>query len=200
MKKCWDEGSCPNTKEIRSVMHLEKETVTVNHLREGEENEPTIETRIGDKRVQWLLDSGAKVTCIDLSWGIDFSQFPEQEVSVNLQGADGSPLEIVKCVSLPIKIRGRTLRQRVFVIPHLASRALLGYDFMKKHRVGMLAQEKSCQVVFGRELLNSIREGAEREVVATETLTVPAGYQAKLLCQARFANTEGLFTSERGHF
>lgn len=105
------------------------------------DSEPlTITGRVAGKTTSLLIDSGASLTLINEKL---FQQLPyhfqrkarSPPHSLYLQLADGSRLCPKYVLHLPISIRDNTRWQRVYVVPQLWRKCIIGNDLMQRHNL-----------------------------------------------------------------
>ena len=110
----------------------------INEVQKYIAERPFISSCIGAVIVQWLADSGAKVTCLDESIFklLEARILKTLQIPANLQlrAAGGDLLKIVGYYVIPIEIGDVVRPHEVLVIRNLAAKAILGVDFLGKYK------------------------------------------------------------------
>ena len=143
---------------------------------------------LGHSPVTFLLDSGATISVVRLdALTADFrSQITTSRLTTPV-GANGSPLDMVGQVKIPVTI-GRFSTEQVFtVVNTLTVDCLLGSDFLISHEVLIdykngTVSLKGNVIPFSMSNCNTtpIQEACSRSVSAFQTTTIP-GRTIKLL-------------------
>jgi hypothetical protein len=97
---------------------------------------PFITSFIGPVKVNWLLDSGASLTCLHESI---FNKIPSSLISevptpsdLTVQAASGHFFDVKGIFILPITINKTAYPHKVVVMRDLAANAIIGTDFLIK--------------------------------------------------------------------
>jgi hypothetical protein len=100
---------------------------------------PFLSTTISNKRFDWLLDTGASVSCFaeELYNTLCPRQYPLKPLPPNffVQSATGHNFTILGYVSLRHNVLNKIRVQDTLVVRDLKSKAILGMDFMEDQRV-----------------------------------------------------------------
>ena len=154
---------------------------------------PFLETTIGaNKRpVRWLVDTGAAVSCMDSD---DFEEVKKiadvEELQIppwlKVEGATGDTFQLIGYFRLPLSVGQEERPHEVLVVKGLATRAILGMDFLQKYNATIDCQTR--QVVFMPKV-DSIRsrEGdsnTTQPVVAAEVVLIPPRKARLLPCRS----------------
>ena len=96
---------------------------------------PYVNSYVYDRRINWLADTGSGLTCLDesLLQGLPLDSAVPVPASLEPISASGHDLKILSCSVLPITINNITYSHPVYVIRGLASKAILGNDFLKQN-------------------------------------------------------------------
>lgn len=80
-----------------------------------------------------LLDSGANVSCIGAELATtDFSNYPNfLKCQSQVKTADGAIQKVLGWVDVTVSFKGKSSRLRLFVIPSIKQRLILGTDFLR---------------------------------------------------------------------
>ena len=138
---------------------------------------------IGPSPVTFLLDSGAAVSVIRLS--ILNSQFRNQVIetgSTDPVGTNGSPLDVIGQVTLPVNVGNFQSDQVFIVVKTLTVDCLLGADYLVAHEV-LIDYKRSAVTIQGNEIPFTLTNGTaittnhgphDRIITAVQTVTVPS--------------------------
>ena len=89
---------------------------------------------IGALQFQFLLDSGAAVSLIQRDKLPESTMHLMEQAAVSTVGANGLPVDVVGQISLSVCICGTVVKQTFLVVEELTVEALLGADFLDKHK------------------------------------------------------------------
>ena len=108
---------------------------------------PFISSRINNKEVSWLVDTGAAISLLDYEIVKDFLHQMERVESSNIgiESATGHGFMIIGEYLAEIKIEEKTFVHKVTVVQGLRSGAILGADFLQKFDVLINMKEKSIK-------------------------------------------------------
>ena len=99
---------------------------------------PKLKGKIGDKQVEFLVDSGASVSvCSDIMlkscwnhWNIRRLPLPQ---SLRLSGVTGHDINIVDYVEIEVEVENRKIYRPMLIVSGLhITHCILGYDFIKE--------------------------------------------------------------------
>lgn len=98
-----------------------------------------------------MLDSGSFVSLLrrDSLNKMDETHQLSNKPALRLDTAAGSALPIEDYVQAPGKIGGKEVTQQFLVVDNLITPAILGLDFIKKHRITMDFTTKPVGICFG---------------------------------------------------
>lgn len=86
---------------------------------------------------------------------------------LDIQGVDGSKLQVRGCYELNLSMLGRTINARLYVVPRCTSQVLLGADFIRKH--GLSYDAIGNKLYFDRQ-----KQWQVSSLTATEETVIPA--------------------------
>ena len=120
--------------------------IVINHLASNS-TRPFIPSYVYGKRIDWLADTGAGISCIDSKLLLGLNIDPSTVISANIEpvSASGHDLHVLNCTFLPIRINGHVYTFPVYVIENLASKAILGHDFLSRFAAVIDAAANSVQ-------------------------------------------------------
>ena len=140
---------------------------------------PFITSTIENHVIEWLVDTGASITCLSEEL---FRLFPESMVQkltlppeLSIQTASGTLFDIYGRYILPINIGRTTYRQEVIIIRNLAAKAILGSDFLQRANVEIIATKNSYTINFRKRRADENTHSVEatQEVFAAESCKIP---------------------------
>jgi predicted aspartyl protease len=99
---------------------------------------PCLITSTGGKRIKWLVDTGASVSCLDSTVYEQIKTWCKtlptpDKLSVN--SATGHFFAIKGVANIPLTFEGRNINQPCLIVDGLKARAILGVDFLKANGV-----------------------------------------------------------------
>ena len=137
---------------------------------------PQVEGTLEMRETKFLLDSGAAVSVVRYD---QLTEKSKKEIvpGMTAVGADGNPLEVLGCVTLPISIGEYRTMHKFVVMRRLATECLLGTDFLTKSEAVLDCHRKELRI--GSDQTVPI-VGAERcqrggcFVVVSSTIEIPS--------------------------
>ena len=102
---------------------------------------------MGGILVQFLLDKGAAVSVVCYDTLIRSLQQQVVSVHVATFEANGSPLDVVGQITVPIVVNGLNCIQLFTVVMQLSVAGILGADFLMKH--GVLIDCRNSRLLLG---------------------------------------------------
>jgi len=136
-----------------------------------------LRARIGEERVNCLLDSGSERSLIGRKLIPDVELEP---VQLDLYAANDTPIPLVGKVTLTLQIGNRELVTELIVVDNLEE-VILGYDWLSHHQ---------CQWDFARNVITVLGETFQlrrratrayvRRIYVAEDLVIPARHQANV--------------------
>lgn len=80
-----------------------------------------------------LLDTGASISCIGSSFAQeDFNKFPNfSKCRSHVKTADGKVQKVIGWLSVDVKFKDKSRHLKIFVIPSISQKLILGIDFLK---------------------------------------------------------------------
>ena len=189
-----------NKSTINNIQHIN----IINSVDDGKR--PTIVSEVNGKEIRWLMDTGASHTLIDSSHNLDWDKFHRTPNEIQeLVGADGTPFPVICTVIMPIKLAGKIFHHRVIVVENLVARAIIGTDLIKHAKCDIrLWKGPEQRITFAHEwntsdTVNCLENGTST-VKIKESITIPAGYQAKVSLMTGLKETEGIATCNNCEF
>jgi len=111
------------------------------------ESRPIMTVRINDQPVKCLFDTGSEVTLIDWSTLVKMPMRPVLRPSkTQLVSANNSQMEQMGSVELSFFLGGRHINKEVLVVRTLASKCIIGIDFMSRENVQFDILNRSISV------------------------------------------------------
>ena len=136
-----------------------------------------LRARIGEERVNCLLDSGSERSLIGRKLIPDVELEPVQR---DLYAANDTPIPLLGKVTLTLQIGNRELVTELIVVDNLEE-VILGYDWLSHHQ---------CQWDFARNVITVLGETFQlrrratrayvRRIYVAEDLVIPARHQANV--------------------
>lgn len=113
---------------------------SINTLNTLSDHPLTIKGRIGSLSLTFLIDTGSTITLINSKVFNQLSprltQFCQQpSTTLSLRLANQAPLRIQWVLQLPFSFNNTTRWHTTYVAPDLWRQCILGYDFIRKHKI-----------------------------------------------------------------
>jgi hypothetical protein len=133
---------------------------------------PFLNTKIGSMECKMLYDTGADISCMSEK---DFRRIPAEVRPEKIpttaigkyRSASGGDLEVKGIYMLPVQLLGKTVKHPFCVVRQLSESAILGVDFIHKHRLSYCPEFQQ----FGWTENSKWRRGV---ATASAALTLPA--------------------------
>ena len=139
---------------------------------------------ICNKLIEAVCDCGASVSCLSPEIFEELTKSCKIEVKPckrKLKAANGLPIEVKGMISVPIKIGSKSYEHEFVVLAKSEADCLLGVDFLKKNKCDPLFSRMELQLdsttsvpMYHKSF--EYNDDTVFRVVATETLSVPAGH------------------------
>ena len=168
---------------------------------------PTIEGLVEGRSIEWLVDTGACVTVVDCSHGIEWSKFHRTPADFEeLVGPEGSAFPVICSVIVPVILKGKTFFAKIHVVEKLMCRAIMGADLIKQSKCEIRLWKD--QISFAHEWkpgeIHNCLGDKETEgmslIKIKENVTIPRGFQAKIKLITNKGDTEGIATCNDATF
>uniref|UniRef100_A0A1I8H0P8 CCHC-type domain-containing protein n=1 Tax=Macrostomum lignano TaxID=282301 RepID=A0A1I8H0P8_9PLAT len=153
-----------------------------------------VSVKIGEIELPCLLDSGSVMSLVNERTWRQLSKSVRVELSpseTHLISANGTPMNVLGCASLPLQFGSETLQTPIAVVQGVGYELLLGTDFLRRHR---------CQIDFAGGVFRvngsrvPIRETKHKPVVCrlylNENLIIPANHERTVSARIRRTATQ----------
>ena len=134
---------------------------------------------VGERKVEWLLDTGAQCTVIDASVieGLELPRIPAPQRPV---AVEGTPLDLNCVVVCDLSVGARTLRDHpVYVMNDLKPYCILGTDVLKRLGSSVWIDFESNSVHIRRCAVPD----DSSSVTLSASVSIPPKHEAVVMCQ-----------------
>jgi hypothetical protein len=124
----------------RAITALYTYTIAIMTNEKKKIGRPFVSIRIGDQDTMALYDMGADISCINekLFRKIPPAKCPEMIPSLagqEIKSANGNFLEVKRAYTMMMRILGKNIKHRIFVVRNLSEPVILGSDFIHQHQL-----------------------------------------------------------------